>query len=124
MSPDEEHPPGSGWYADPRGRHPFRWWDGEQWTAYAGSGNEVQWDPVEPPAEREPGLPGIRIAFASYAVAVGLSLGVGLALVSAGRPGGRPALLAGTEVALWSALIGGCILVSRRRGTGSLVRDF
>ena len=32
-----------GWYPDPFGRFPTRWWDGEAWTAYATDG-EVRWD--------------------------------------------------------------------------------
>jgi hypothetical protein len=126
VAADEPRPPAPGWYADPFGRLPFRWWDGNGWTAYAGDSRDVQWDPtpLETDRETEPGLPGIRIAFVSYAVAVGLSLGIGLALIAADRPGGKPALLAATSLGLWSALVGGCVLVSRRRGTGSVVRDY
>lgn len=126
MEAEEQPPPAAGWYPDPFGRLPLRWWDGVRWTAYAGDPQNVQWDeePVETAVTVEPGLPGIRIAFASYAVAVGLSLLVGLILVWRDRPGGRPTLLAATAVALWSALVAGCVVVSRRRGTGSMVRDF
>ena len=126
MEAEEQIPRSPGWYPDPFGRLPFRWWDGERWTAYAGRDQDVQWDaaPLEEDAVVDRGLPGIRLAFAAYAAAVGMSLVVGLVLVHAGRPGGRLTLLILTEVALWTALIGGCVIVSRRRGTGSLIRDF
>jgi membrane protease YdiL (CAAX protease family) len=115
-----------GWYSDPYARLPYRWWDGERWTAYAGRQADVQWDPapLEVREPVDPGLRGIGIAFLSYGLAVGLAAVVGLILVHADRPGGRATLLLATEVALWTGLIGGCIVVSRRRGTGSLRRDY
>lgn len=30
--------PDPGWYQDPSGEAPFRWWDGRQWTGYTSSG--------------------------------------------------------------------------------------
>jgi hypothetical protein len=26
--------PSAGWYEDPSGEHPWRWWDGQQWTSH------------------------------------------------------------------------------------------
>jgi hypothetical protein len=42
----------------------------------------------------------------------------------AGHPGGKPTELAASELGLWSGLVGACVFVSRRRGTGSIVDDF
>ena len=41
-----------------------------------------------------------------------------------GRPGGRVAELPASEAGLWAGFIGACVYVSRRRGTGSLSKDF
>jgi len=32
------HPPPAGWYPDPSGRAPFRYWDGSQWTEHTNQG--------------------------------------------------------------------------------------
>lgn len=123
--PSAGSPTHPGWYPDPFGRLTFRWWDGTQWTGYAGD-TEVQWDlaPLEPVRENPPGLPGLGTAFLGVVVGAALSLGVALLLIAWDRPGGRAMALAITQLALWSPLIGACVIVSRRRGTGSLVRDF
>jgi uncharacterized protein DUF2510 len=44
-----------GWYADPSGRHQFRWWDGARWTAHVGDDGEPSFDdgvllPPAPPS--------------------------------------------------------------------------
>jgi hypothetical protein len=126
-SGDEGRELAAGWHPDPFARLAFRWWDGEQWTAYAAAADRaVQWDPgpLEAVVEASPGLPGVVTAFVGYGVAVALSIGIVAALVALDRPGGRPAALVLSELGLWGGLIGACVLVSRRRGTGSLIRDF
>jgi hypothetical protein len=45
--------PGDGWYADPFGRHPDRWWDGAQWTQWVrdhAGGTRSEDPPVHEPA--------------------------------------------------------------------------
>lgn len=116
----------AGWYPDPYGHLPYRWWDGDQWSAYA-RGVEVEWDPLpiqEPSAPRLPGLPGMGVAVASFAVGFGLSYAVLALLRAEGKPGGVTVELVLSELALWAALIGACLWVSRRRGQRSLVSDF
>ena len=38
--------PPPGWYADPRGRHQHRWWDGAAWTAHAANAGVAISDPL------------------------------------------------------------------------------
>ncbi len=42
--------PAPGWYADPTGQHPHRWWDGQQWTDHVSPGAE----PAQPAQEQRP----------------------------------------------------------------------
>jgi hypothetical protein len=41
-----------GWYADPSGAAPFRWWDGQTWTSATHDGQPVQ--EVQPVAVAQP----------------------------------------------------------------------
>jgi membrane protease YdiL (CAAX protease family) len=116
----------AGWYPDPFGHLPYRWWDGEQWSAYA-LGAEVEWDPLPiqgPVTSRLPGLPSMGVALTSFALGVGFSYAVLALLRVEGKPGGVGAELVLSELALWAGLIGACLWVSRRRGQSSLARDF
>lgn len=114
-----------GWYKDPYGRMPFRWWDGERWSPYA-RGDEVQWDPIEeePVSPRRPGLPAMGVALFCFALGVGLSYAVLALLRSNGKPGGLSAELVLSELGLWFPLLAACWYVSRSRGTRSWLRDF
>jgi membrane protease YdiL (CAAX protease family) len=117
----------AGWYPDPFGRLRFRWWDGEKWSAYAGSSSsDVQWDPdpVESVEPLPPGLPALGTAIAGYAIGLGLSFVLQLVHWAVGEPGGEPSGLIFGQSGLWAGLIGACVVVSRRRGTRSLIRDF
>jgi membrane protease YdiL (CAAX protease family) len=117
--------PPPGWYRDPTGHRPYRWWDGADWSAYA-AGTDVEWDPIAAPAaaERQPGLPCIGVALFAFGLAVGLSLLSIVVLRALGRPGGLALELAVSEVCLWIPLVGAVLFVSRRRGTGSVVADY
>jgi membrane protease YdiL (CAAX protease family) len=83
----------------------------------------VETDRVEE-VERAPGLRGVGVAVAGYVVGVALAFGIVAALSAADYPGGKAVTLLLSELGLWSGLVGACVFVSRRRGTGSLVRDF
>jgi hypothetical protein len=51
---------GAGWYRDEHGRHPWRWWDGQRWTAHVSDGDDVVTvDPAGagPFASAAPGAP-------------------------------------------------------------------
>jgi uncharacterized protein len=114
-----------GWYADPFARFAHRWWDGSRWTEYARDA-EVQWDP-EPLGDDAPArqrLPGLGAAAIGAGASVVLSI-VTIAWLSAvGEPGGRLTTVVLSQLALWSGLVTACVVVSRRHGTGSLVRDY
>jgi membrane protease YdiL (CAAX protease family) len=116
-----------GWYPDPFGRHATRWWDGSSWTAYAAHADQaVQWDPdpVESLVAVSPGLAGVVTGLVGYALAVGLSVAAVGVLVLLDRPGGDAAATVVSQLGLWTGLIAACALVSHRRGTGSILRDF
>jgi len=125
LEPDRPPRREPGWYADPFLHLPYRWWDGSQWSAYA-AGEAVQWDPI-PVDDKPPQPPGLRAVDAApvgFVVGVGLSLLVLVALHWAGGPGGRLLALVLSELGLWAGLVGACLFVTARRGTGSLVEDF
>jgi uncharacterized protein len=120
-----ETPSLPGWYADPFGRFRARWWDGQEWTAYAADA-EVRWDAASLREERHPPATpqGIGVAVVGFACGVGLSLAGLTVLADAGNPGGRAVELLVGSLGLWLGLGSACVYVSRRRGTGSLRRDF
>lgn len=37
----------SGWYADPTGRHTYRYWDGSRWSSQVSDGGTAGADPME-----------------------------------------------------------------------------
>jgi membrane protease YdiL (CAAX protease family) len=126
VSGDDEPVEGAeAWHPDPFGRGRARWWDGERWAGYVLVGNDVEWDPPpEDEVPEEPGVPGLGVALLGTAIGFALGFGVAAALRAADEPGGDPAELGFSALALWAGLLGACVYVSRRRGTGSFVRDF
>jgi membrane protease YdiL (CAAX protease family) len=119
-----------GWYADPFQRHRYRYWDGERWTGYAADA-EVMWDDVEPAnaavaeVDVAPVKPGVVTAFVGYGVGVGLAILVGVLFDRIDKHDHQRLLhVIVSQLGLWAGLIGACVVVSHRRGTGSLRRDF
>lgn len=84
----------------------------------------VQLDPIDEPSRPPPGVPGVDIAIAGYAAGVGLSFAVGLWLSRLDREVSRATEIGVSSLALWAGLLGAVALVSARRGTRSIVRDF
>jgi membrane protease YdiL (CAAX protease family) len=118
--------PPPGWYPDPvppgSGQ---RWWDGTQWTPATSHG------PSGAPgaASEHPPRPTIPLRAAWWAL-FGLAAGeivggilAGIAAAITGSTTSAAVTLLG-EVGLWSGMLGACIAVGRRYGTGSLRRDF
>lgn len=83
----------------------------------------MQHDPLDPEPV-EPGLPGIGTAVAGYVAGVGLSVAVGVWLSRFEEPVSRATEILVSSLGLWAGLIAAVVIVSRRRGTGSIVRDF
>ncbi|HVV37508.1 MAG TPA: CPBP family glutamic-type intramembrane protease [Acidimicrobiales bacterium] len=125
-----ETTPAKGWYADPFGRHRYRFWDGARWTGYAADA-EVLWDDVEPAnagiaeVDVAPVKPGVITAVLGYGIGVGLAILVDVLFHTVDKHDKYRLLhVIVSQLGLWSGLIGACVVVSRRRGTGSLRRDF
>lgn len=124
-----------GWYAEPNGRLRYRWWDGWSWSAWVSDGAAVGVDPlpvwVAPSRagrrwpETRLVLPGRAGLIALVGIVVGVALGVlGLLVGRLISAGSRAPSLALSAIGLWSGLMGACLVVSRRHGTGSIRRDF
>jgi len=116
-----------GWYPDPDGTARWRWWDGDEWSwqVTGAGGSAVEW--AAPPQVARPAptsLPGLGMAVLGFAVGAGLGILVQVALWATGKPGGLVAEFGISEVGLWLGLVGAVWLVSRRRGQGSLRKDF
>ena len=72
---------GAGWYPDPSGRHPRRYWDGSDWSAYVSDGSTTTTDPTPPltapplvvvPPQR--GGRGKKVIFRVFAVLVAIGI--------------------------------------------------
>ena len=119
-------PGAPGWYADPDGTARWRWWDGGEWTwQVTTDGTAVEWaPPPAPPGPTPTSLPGLGSAAVGFVVGAGLGVLVQVILWALGRPGGVVVALGLSELGLWGGLVGAVWFVSRRRGSGSLRRDF
>jgi CAAX protease family protein len=120
--------PPAGWYPDPWQLAPWRWWDGAQWTGYAGASYPPpvagepsrSWFPRRKPRDTEGGQRGGGIAIAGFVAAFVLAQLFGLAAVALGLGRHTTSFLLISEVGLWTGLLGACVLAVRRHGTGSL----
>jgi membrane protease YdiL (CAAX protease family) len=121
-----------GWRPDPYGRFRHRWWDGERYTASvtAADGRGVRYDPEPLPAAQAqlappaPGLPSLLTAIIGLATGVGLAEIVGRVIHHQDGHPSLAVLIILSSATLWVGLLGAIVVVSRRRGTGSIVRDF
>jgi membrane protease YdiL (CAAX protease family) len=126
--------PPPGWYPDPTGARQRRYWDGEDWTDGVARGDQVVEEPLPPEGaqaaweerqDRRAALPLVALPLALAGMVAGVVAAA--VLVGVGRAVDTDArwlhLLLG-NVGLWSGVLGACVVVSKRYGTGSLVRDF
>ena len=110
----------AGWYPDPWGASPARWWDGYQWTGFVAVADAPERSWIPPRHDRSLAMRGGGIALIGFIAAVVTS---GLAALAVDLLGGSihslAALCAG-QAALWLCLLGACKLAVRRHGNGSL----
>lgn len=116
------------WYPNPDGTGGLRYWDGQHWTQHTHRTEPVTPQPVaqetaEPPVTLEPPR-GVGVALVGFALGAGGGFGALAALDAAGDPGGVIVELIVSLAVLWAGLLGAVFYVSKRRGTGSLRRDF
>lgn len=129
---DELVEPRPGWYVDPFGRSPYRYWDGGTWTEHvyasqygidALSIDHLRADQVPDGAWRAT-IGSLGLTLGGLAVAFGLSFLAILPFLLTGHPGGPIVGLLCSEVGLWTGLAATCVVTSRRYGTGNVRRDF
>ncbi len=111
----------AGWYPDPAREALWRWWDGQQWTAYVGPAlpdPDRGWFP--PRADRSQSARGGELAIAGFIGGQVLSIGVVLLAIVLGATSRSVVTLFVGELALWTGLFGACKLAVRKYGTGSL----
>jgi membrane protease YdiL (CAAX protease family) len=124
--------PPPGWYADPWRTAPYRWWDGQAWTAHvsaatASAGASYGSAAYAAPRNTTSSLPKARddihggwIALLGFAGALALSLIFALAAIAAGAEKNTvPVMIAG-QAGLWSGLWMAAYIVTHRREGGSL----
>lgn len=112
-----------GWYPDPWGTAPLRWWDGEAWAAKV---SESGLDDAPPPGKAV-GPP----TFDARALPTAISAYVGAAVLAVAAGIGTRAItdnsvivIVVSQVALYGTLIYSWSHASRRYGTGSWREDF
>lgn len=121
--------PRSDWYPDPAGIGELRYWNGWAWT----SGVVIRGQVVERPLLHPPSGP-LRETMPEFPLraglmglggfAIGLLAAAGLALGADAVDLPRIVRLLVSQAALWGALLGTCLLVSRRYASGRLAQDF
>ncbi len=125
--------PPPAWYPDPSGAAELRYWNGWAWTPGVVIRGQVFELAMPPPgtvtrAQAEPDTRAVLPARAAWLALAGFVIGVtaSISLNLGARAIGLPLvvrLLAG-QAGLWTGLLGACVIVSRRYGTGDLRRDY
>ena len=124
--------PPADWYPDPSGLGELRYWNGTTWTPTVAVQGHTYDRPLPPPpapwsqarAEPQPRLPARAALLALVGFVAGLGASIVLSLLGAAVGAPRIVRLVLGQAGLWSGLLGACILVSRRFGSGRLSRDF
>lgn len=125
--------PPPAWYPDPSGVAELRYWNGWAWTPGVVIRGQVFELAMPPPgtvarAQVEPDTRAVLPARAAWLALAGFVIGVtaSITLNLGAKAIGLPLivrLLAG-QAGLWTGLLGACVIVSRRHGTGDLGRDY
>ena len=112
--------PPPGWYPDPWGLSPARWWDGTNWTGYIAAAPTPERTWIPPRRSREGALRGGLIALVGLVAALALSaLGALLVLPFGGSLHSLEALCL-SQGGLWLSLFVACKVAVVRHGSGSL----
>lgn len=119
-----------GWYHDPWGIAPFRWWDGHEWTPRLFGPYGEAW-PIAQSKQfvpRGPGIAGGGVAAVGACLGVFGSLVVGIiyAIFNNGVATNfqHPWYLLFSELPLWAGFIGAVIIASKLNGTGNWSNDY
>jgi uncharacterized protein len=110
----------AGWYIDPLGEQSWRWWDGHRWLADSATVavRERPWVPER--ADHDHGIRGGVLALIGFVVAIALGLGFSLAAVALGADKNSLLVVCIGQAGLWTGMIGTCVIVARRNGSGRL----
>ena len=112
--------PPPGWYPDPWGLSPARWWDGTNWTGYIAAVPTPERTWIPPRRSLEGALRGGLIALVGLVAALALSaLGALLVLPFGGSLHSLEALCL-SQGGLWLSLFVACKVAVVRHGSGSL----
>jgi membrane protease YdiL (CAAX protease family) len=109
-----------GWYPDPWGTSPARWWDGYQWTGFVSVADTPERTWIPPRHDRGLAMRGGGIAFLGFLAANALSLLTVFVIWLLGGSIHSLETLCAAQAALWVCLFGACKLAVRRHGNGSL----
>jgi membrane protease YdiL (CAAX protease family) len=105
----------AGWYVDPIGAQPWRWWDGARWSGDAVPGvAEVERPWVPAAGDHAHGVRGGIVALGGFLLAIGLGLGFSLLAVALGADDSSLVVLCAGQAGLWAGMFGACLLVARR----------
>ena len=115
--------PAAGWYPDPWGTAPLRWWDGEAWAAAVSQHGADAPPPPRPPPE---GPPSIDARATGMAIGAYFAAGVLAAVVFIlvrGVTDEAAVVLIAAQGALYGTMLMACARAVTRYGTGSWRRD-
>jgi CAAX protease family protein len=112
--------PPAGWYVDPLGRRPWRWWDGHRWLGDAAPATVAERERPWVPAadDHDHGVRGGVVALVGFLASIGLGLGFSLLAIALGANKNSLVALCAGQAGLWSGMFGACVLVARRNGCG------
>jgi membrane protease YdiL (CAAX protease family) len=110
----------AGWYPDPWGVSPARWWNGTEWTGFIAEVGAPERSWIPPRDSREQAMQGGGIAFVGFVAALVTSALAVLAYDLLGGSVHSLGALCAAQAALWACLFGACKLAVRRHGNGLL----
>ncbi len=116
--------PEPGWYDDPTGEAPQRWWDGERWTEHVSSPGTPAVPPAPtppaptPPAPAPPPGPGVGATVAAPLTPPAPEFPTPAPAASSARGSKAPLLIVGTIVVVL-AIIGIAVFLLARGGSGT-----